>query len=257
VAEEEIFPPENTDHHEFRGRREDRPASRYRGHSHGHSRAQSHVTHSSAASPHRPDGGALDGDAASSMAGAADWGDDWSSDGDEDDQDIEEMWFPGGHADIGGGWEVTPNEVPLSHIPMVWIVSEARKSGLAFDEHKMEALDCLDDTSTGANMPTIEVSSTAGEEKVISAGGVELGNKTHFKRILMETATKGQLHDCLRLGKGLPWGSVVRWRLMEWMPFRRLDLTEDGKWKPIRWSVSLFSLTMDSLLIVSQAAATR
>lgn len=26
------------------------------------------------------------------------------SDGDEDEQDIEELWFSGGHGDIGGGW---------------------------------------------------------------------------------------------------------------------------------------------------------
>ena len=45
--------------------------------------------------------------------------DDESSDGDEEDQDIEELWFPGGHADIGGGWALKEGEVPLSHVPLV------------------------------------------------------------------------------------------------------------------------------------------
>lgn len=236
----EEFPPENTDHHEFRGRREDRPASRYR----GHSRAHSHSTYASATDIRSALGSnardaSVDpaGDGASSIAAPMDWDDSWSSDGDEDDQDIQELWFPGGHADIGGGWDVQPGEVPLSHLPLVWIVREAQKSGLAFDEDKMESLDCLDDSSIDAgNLPLIEVSNSAGgDEQVLAGAGLKLGNKSNFKRILLETATKGKLHDCLRFREGLPWGSVVRWRLMEWLPFRRLDLTDDGKWKPIRW----------------------
>jgi hypothetical protein len=48
---------------------------------------------------------------------------------DEDDedekreQDIEEVWFPGAHADIGGGWDMPDGEFPLSQGPLVWMVS--------------------------------------------------------------------------------------------------------------------------------------
>jgi hypothetical protein len=64
------------------------------------------------------------------------WDDNVSADGDEDEQDIEEIWFAGGHADVGGGWPNKSGETPLSHVPLVWIVSEARKSGLEFDDEK-------------------------------------------------------------------------------------------------------------------------
>lgn len=38
-------------------------------------------------------------------------------------QDIEEVWFPGCHADIGGGWEKAKGEKwSLSHMPLVWLV---------------------------------------------------------------------------------------------------------------------------------------
>jgi hypothetical protein len=35
--------------------------------------------------------------------------------------------------------------------------------------------------------------------------------------------------------QGLPHMSVISWRIMEWLPFRRMDLQEDGSWKPICW----------------------
>lgn len=49
-------------------------------------------------------------------------------------QDIEEVWFSGGHADIGGGWKRTNRESwMLSHAPLVWMVHEAMEAGLVFD----------------------------------------------------------------------------------------------------------------------------
>lgn len=52
---------------------------------------------------------------------------------DEDDederaeQDIQEVWFPGAHGDIGGGWDLPDGEESLSHGPLVWMVSEKKE----------------------------------------------------------------------------------------------------------------------------------
>ena len=43
------------------------------------------------------------------------------------------------------------------------------------------------------------------------------------------------MHDALAFGNGLPPLSVISWRIMEYLPFRRMDLREDGSWEPIRW----------------------
>jgi hypothetical protein len=234
-----------------RGRRlddEESHASRYRSHSRSHSRF-SRTSNASAADPGiryslergdhhelRPSSRVSD---ASSVGPPIGWDDDISSDGDEDDQDIDELWFPGAHADIGGGWPVPEGEAPMSHIPLVWIVREAQKSGLEFDEEKMQALDCLNgNAAEGNSMPTIEISTSTGNEKIEDGGE----NQSKFRSLLMGAASKGTLHDCLRFNQGTPAGTVLRWRLMEWLPFRRLDLTDDGKWKPIRWFVPLSSL---------------
>ena len=45
--------------------------------------------------------------------------------------------------DIGGGWPLHPGEdVALSHVPLVWMVREAQRAGLEFDEGKLQALNC-------------------------------------------------------------------------------------------------------------------
>lgn len=124
--------------------------------------------------------------------------------------------FPGGHADIGGGWECEEGETPLSHVPLVWIVREAQRAGLEFDEEKMAKLGCIDDNMMATEtkgVPTIALSASPGQ---MNGGGTDqLATESKVKKLLVETASKGKLHDCLRIGQGLPVGSVLRWRLME------------------------------------------
>lgn len=52
-----------------------------------------------------------------------------------------------------------------------------------------------------------------------------------------ESYRHGVTHDCLALGHGMASGTVMFWKMMEYLPFRRMDLQEDGSWKPIRWYV--------------------
>ena len=54
-----------------------------------------------------------------------------------------------------------------------------------------------------------------------------------FLQTLSAAATKGVLHDCLQFNNGLSMGSVLSWKMMEYLPFRRMDLRPDGSWKAI------------------------
>jgi hypothetical protein len=56
-----------------------------------------------------------------------------------------------------------------------------------------------------------------------------------FHRKLHVAATKGKMHDVLCFKNGAPAVSVMSWNFMEWLPFRRMDLQDDGSWKPISW----------------------
>jgi uncharacterized protein (DUF2235 family) len=165
-------------------------------------------------------------------------------------QDIQEVWFPGGHADIGGGWKLNPGETwPLSHAPLVWMVQEAQRAGLVFDERKLKQFECCEEFSGDVSpicetfafqhhkeleKVTIEVhgnsqSATKGEK---TQGSTRC---TSFRTALEHSSTQGSLHDCLEFGGQLPPISVLMWQVMEYLPFRRMDLQKDGSWKPIRW----------------------
>lgn len=69
----------------------------------------------------------------------------------------------------------------------------------------------------------------------VGAAGMdpETLRKSDFQETLFRAATKGVLHDCLKFKNGLGVGSVLSWRMMEYLPFRRMDLRPDGSWKAI------------------------
>ena len=132
-------------------------------------------------------------------------------------QDIEEVWFPGCHADIGGGWAKTEGEKwQLSHLPLVWMVTEASAAGLKFDQTKMANLNCC-------------------PEKIDEYNNRDPDHYAKFHAALHESGTGGFIHDCLQFGGGLPFVSVLSWKLMEYLPFRRMDLKKDGSWVAIRY----------------------
>ena len=182
---------------------------------------------------------------------------------DEDDideaaeQDIEELWFPGCHADLGGGWPLGPGEqTQLSHGPLVWMVREAQRAGLDFDREMMVRLKCCDDqndswpesydsTHVGdSDLPEVQV--TSFPPNIFGSPKSEIANpgwapgmepeepkKSEFHQTLYTAATKSKLHDCLEFNNGLSVMSVISWRMMEWLPFRRMDLRPDGSWVAI------------------------
>lgn len=203
---------------------------------------------------------------------------------DEDDQDVEEVWFAGGHGDVGGGWEVPPDGKSASHVPLAWMVREAMRAGLSFDMDKVAAMGCADceeeledeyeeaaGTRDGEMMsgeedggqqivPDIMVRRPSGSAATVlvdgSAGHHDGGappdpaaadtapttspsEEKHHKHnhfhALIHTAHTARIHDSLSFKCGQPPLSVLAWRLMEYLPFRRMDLRPDGSWQPIRW----------------------
>ncbi|ODV85423.1 hypothetical protein CANARDRAFT_221131, partial [[Candida] arabinofermentans NRRL YB-2248] len=61
-------------------------------------------------------------------------------DNDDDDEvnltpistDLLELWFPGDHSDVGGGWPLDLNGHSMANIPMNWILSSAVEFGVKF-----------------------------------------------------------------------------------------------------------------------------
>jgi hypothetical protein len=145
------------------------------------------------------------------------------------------------------------------------MVREASKAGLDFDDEKLEALNCYHEEpeSLGvpgqADLPIIEIDPaspspandhngatgmTGSENNATTKDYIDEENfashhRTHqdtkFDKLFHLAATKGRIHDVLQFNNGASRGSVVSWNIMEYMPFRRMDLREDGTWKAIAW----------------------
>ncbi|GAB1214821.1 hypothetical protein ATERTT37_003991 [Aspergillus terreus] len=147
-------------------------------------------------------------------------------------QDIEEVWFAGCHADIGGGLKLDKGEdLALSHVPLVWMVHEAQRAGLKFDPEKMKLFRCFDESMSNGGL---------------SAGDPEKDNQRHgtdeeseFETALWTASIHGHIHDFLQYGHGEPWPTVLSWKVVEYLPFRRMGLQPDGSWKPTRWPLPL------------------
>ncbi|KAF4452978.1 hypothetical protein F53441_4209 [Fusarium austroafricanum] len=158
-------------------------------------------------------------------------------------QDIDEVWFSGGHADVGGGWEMLEGSKSTSHIPLAWIVREAQKAGLNFDDEKVAEMGCCvahewQDAVKRPPIPDLRVSSGSGVGRAPDVDS-SMDEKTddpknHFHSV-MHGACTARIHDSLEYGQGLGPIAVTAWKIMEYMPFRRMDLQPDGSWKPIRW----------------------
>ncbi|KAF4974448.1 hypothetical protein FZEAL_8648 [Fusarium zealandicum] len=161
---------------------------------------------------------------------------------DESGQDIDEVWFSGGHADVGGGWEMLQDRKSCSHIPLAWMVRQAQKAGLPFDTDKVAEMGCCagpDWNSQGQvrgrpDVPDLLV--TSGNGGLSRAPTMPTDEKSHTSfHDIMHGACTARTHDSLEFGQGLGTLAVSAWKIMEYMPFRRMDLQGDGSWKPIRW----------------------
>ncbi|OCK75851.1 hypothetical protein K432DRAFT_429139 [Lepidopterella palustris CBS 459.81] len=179
--------------------------------------------------------------------------DDYGDSDGEGVQDIQEVWFAGCHADIGGGWPLSPGEdSALSHIPLVWMVREAQKAGLRFDEVKMRALNCcpeeMQEERRKPIIPQIEIDPASPDpergpssmplsqiDRPDTATTSLRTTPSQFHTALHAAAMKGRIHDVLQFNNGASAASVISWNIMEYLPFRRMDLQADGSWKSIAW----------------------
>ncbi|KAK5061547.1 hypothetical protein LTR84_008091 [Exophiala bonariae] len=143
--------------------------------------------------------------------------------GSDQGQDVNEVWFAGGHSDIGGGWRKATGETwPLSHTPLVWMIHEAEAAGLKFDAEKMANFLCIPES--------VDENGERKENPKI---------REIFLRALQESYRNGVIHDSLEKGPEVPARTANFWKMIEYLPFRRMDLQPDGSWKVIRWPLPM------------------
>lgn len=62
----------------------------------------------------------------------------WEMSSDVNPQTCEQVWFPGVHSNVGGGYA----DSGLSDIALKWMIDKARNTGLEFDENYIRNLSC-------------------------------------------------------------------------------------------------------------------
>lgn len=91
-------------------------------------------------------------------------------------QDILQVWFAGVHSDVGGGYP--ERESALSKYPLIWMLDEAEKAGLTFDEAARRAI------TEGGHLPH-------GDERFVPPGPTgELHNSLTFFWWILEIIPK-------------------------------------------------------------------
>lgn len=104
--------------------------------------------------------------------------------------DTVEMWFAGGHGDVGGGWGLEENQpYLLSDTPLLWMLEE---------------LDKLAHTNNKLNFQTNAIEKVPVNRDAKSALQLQSPTPRDVKSTL-------EPHDMLAFGKGASWLQVIFW----------------------------------------------
>ena len=135
----------------------------------------------------------------------------------KDDEDIKEVWFPGNHGDVGGGW---PAPVPKKKREKVTWWQAIKK--IIFREKATFASESRTDPYQMSDIPLawmireLEEIGMQDESAAIQWSQRCDGFKTHFykKGIEQKQSTQAAMHDTLTIGGGASLFKVVLWNLM-------------------------------------------
>lgn len=142
----------------------------------------------------------------------------------DDKDDILEMWFPGNHGDIGGGWPAMAAKSPATMRPLEklkYIFSTMKPSNLSepLDDDALQMSDMALDWMirevelVGLKEPESQVRWCHSKELFKA----NMNNKTlteNKKTRLQEFVIEGFMHDTLRFGYGSSFFKVLMWKFM-------------------------------------------
>ncbi|PHH79790.1 hypothetical protein CDD80_3783 [Ophiocordyceps camponoti-rufipedis] len=150
------------------------------------------------------------------------------------DEDIREVWFPGCHGDVGGGWpaETAAPTGGLDQGGGKWqklrSLFRTRKP-VKSTAHAREDKFQMSDVPLAWMMSEIQAIGETVPEAALRFGPSACGFHRRYKERREQTRSS-VLHDSLRFGHGTGFFRVLLWRFLEYMPFiSRRELIQD-KW---------------------------
>lgn len=132
-----------------------------------------------------------------------------------DDESVKEVWFPGNHGDVGGGW-------PILDKPTDWWDRLTRPLSTLVPKHRGTSANPRDDDCQMSDIPLdwmireLElVNKTNDPEWAITFSERKAGFKKMLrKKEKMRQAKESPIHDTIRFGYGLSAFKVIMWNLM-------------------------------------------
>lgn len=133
------------------------------------------------------------------------------------DEDIKEVWFPGQHGDVGGGWPATDDDFedelrPKStwqRMKEFFTTRKARGASMNPGQDPFQ----LSDLSLAWMIDQLEHLALKNPQEAVVWTKRKEGFKKRFRQ-RRDQALKSALHDTLRFGRGTSFFKVLLWKFM-------------------------------------------
>ncbi|MCJ1471653.1 hypothetical protein MMC13_000293 [Lambiella insularis] len=142
------------------------------------------------------------------------------------DEDIKEVWFPGNHGDVGGGWQAV--DPAKKKLPKTFL--ERLKSIIRSEQPEDASEDASKDFYQLSDIPLKwmideleHLDHRQDENSKIKWSVAKDGFLKHFME-RSDDALSSDIHDTRRFGGGSSWGKVVFWNFMGMLSLRTLNL---------------------------------
>ncbi|KAI1179886.1 hypothetical protein F4777DRAFT_574712 [Nemania sp. FL0916] len=161
-----------------------------------------------------------------------------------EDEDLKEVWFPGCHGDLGGGWPATAEHPLDNNIETSKWTSKQRVKNVFTTRRATEASkDVRNDRFQMSDIPLawmireLELVGEKDKDAAVKFSKHVGGFKRAFESKKKQALT-GVIHDSLAFGCGTGFHMVLFWKFMEVYPFITRWELEKNIWKNIRFPLN-------------------
>ncbi|TGJ82174.1 hypothetical protein E0Z10_g6591 [Xylaria hypoxylon] len=163
---------------------------------------------------------------------------------DNDSEDLKEVWFPGCHGDVGGGWPaVAENPLDTNAASSKWTVWQRVRNLFTTRKPTEASKDVRADPFQMSDIPLawmireLELVGEYDKAAAIQFSKTLGGFKRAFQK-RKKQALNGAIHDSLKFGHGTGFFKVLLWKFMEVLPtITRWEL-EKNAWVHVRFPLN-------------------
>ncbi|KAH9908410.1 hypothetical protein F4778DRAFT_795832 [Xylariomycetidae sp. FL2044] len=158
-----------------------------------------------------------------------------------EEEDMKEVWFPGCHGDVGGGWPAAQGH-PLDNSESMTFWQQIRN----FWTSRKATCPSADVEADLFQMSDVPLAWMIHELELVGqldpAAAVKWCKSVHgFKRsfqLKKQQALHGYVHDPLRFGHGSGFFKVLFWKSLEWLPFITRWELKGNEWVNVRFPLN-------------------